>query len=213
MIDMSRENQDDRRWPMPMNPFAGDSMGGFEDTELMDPAFHKNDIVELVINITGNRTEARHEKATFGAGCFWHVEDAFMRVPGVISTQSGFMGGKTENPTYEEVCTGTTGHTEVVEVTFDPDRVTYEQLLEVFWTIHDPTQVNRQGPDIGVQYRSVIFYHSAEQQKTAEESWERMQKSSGKPIATRIEPAGRFYRAEEYHQRYFEKTGRKSCGI
>ena len=162
--------------------------------------------------MSGERQSSKQEKATFGAGCFWHVEDAFLKEPGVISTQSGFMGGTTENPTYEEVCTGQTGHTEVVEVTYDPDKVTYDRLLDVFWSIHDPTQVNRQGPDIGVQYRSVIFYHNAEQQKLAAASWERIQKASGKPIATRIEPAGKFFRAEEYHQRYFEKTGKRCCG-
>lgn len=210
---MPGEKHDERQWPMPMKPFDDDRMDIGDDLELMDPAVHKNDLVELVINVTGDKPMSKQEKATFGAGCFWHVEDAFLHVPGIISTQAGFMGGSTENPTYEEVCTGRTGHTEVVEITYDPDKVTYEHLLDIFWNIHDPTQVNRQGPDIGIQYRSVIFYHNVQQEKLAAESWEHIHKVLKRPIATKIEPAGKFYRAEEYHQRYFEKTGRKSCGI
>ncbi|HZQ92800.1 MAG TPA: peptide-methionine (S)-S-oxide reductase MsrA [Terriglobales bacterium] len=150
------------------------------------------------------------EKATFGAGCFWGVEAAFREVPGVIDAVSGYMGGKTENPSYQEVCTDTTGHAEVVEVTFDPKKVSYEQLLDRFWQIHDPTQLNRQGPDFGKQYRSVIFYYSPEQEAAAKASKEALDKSGRfrKPIVTQIAPASPFWRAEEYHQKYFEKHGR-----
>ncbi|HEX9891671.1 MAG TPA: peptide-methionine (S)-S-oxide reductase MsrA [Actinomycetota bacterium] len=149
------------------------------------------------------------EQATFGAGCFWGVEYVFRRVPGVQSAISGYSGGITPNPTYQEVCSHTTGHAEVVQVAFDPDQVTYEQLLEVFWAMHDPTQVNRQGPDIGDQYRSVIFTHSEDQAATAEKSKERAQKRYDKPIATRIEPVKEFYPAEGYHQEYYEKNGKE----
>lgn len=155
------------------------------------------------------------KKATFAAGCFWHVEDAFRHVRGVVSTQVGFMGGKTQNPTYKEVCTDRTGHAEVVEVTYDPSEVSYEELLDHFWNLHDPTTLNRQGPDSGTQYRSAIFYHDREQEATARTSKQKLQDSSrfnGK-IVTQIEPASEFYRAEEYHQQYFEKTGKKACGI
>lgn len=149
------------------------------------------------------------EKATFGAGCFWGVEAAFRKVDGVVDTAVGYSGGHTPNPTYEDVCSHTTGHAEVVQVTFDPARVSYEELLEVFWRIHDPTQVNRQGPDIGDQYRSVIFYHSGEQRRIAEESRAALEASGrlSRPVATKIEPAQTFWRAEEYHQRYYEKRG------
>jgi peptide-methionine (S)-S-oxide reductase len=155
------------------------------------------------------------EKATFGAGCFWHVEDAFMKVPGVVSTQVGFMGGHTQNPTYEDVCSHTTGHAEVTEVTYDPSKVSYDQLLDVFWNSHDPTTLNRQGPDVGDQYRSVIFYHNKEQEAAAKASKERMEKSGrfSRPIVTEIVPAQQFWRAEEYHQKYFEKTCQRACGI
>ena len=155
------------------------------------------------------------EKATFGAGCFWGVEAAFQRVDGVIATQVGYMGGWKQRPTYEEVCSKTTGHAEVVEVTFDPSRVTYEQLIRVFWDCHDPTQLNRQGPDIGPNYRSVIFFHSAAQEKAARESLAAEQASGrhSRPIVTEIAPAATFWRAEEYHQRYLEKRGLASCHI
>ena len=155
------------------------------------------------------------EKATFGAGCFWGVEAAFRRLAGVKSTQVGYAGGKTENPTYEDVCSHTTGHAEVVEVEFDPAAVSYDQLLEVFWSNHNPTTLNRQGPDVGDQYRSVIFYHSPEQQAAAEASKERLNQSGRfkNPIVTFIQPAPAFYRAEEYHQRYLEKHGRSHCAI
>ncbi|BCW97437.1 MAG: hypothetical protein KatS3mg024_0264 [Armatimonadota bacterium] len=149
------------------------------------------------------------QKATFGAGCFWGVEAAFRKVEGVVDTAVGYSGGHTENPTYEDVCSHTTGHAEVVQVTFDPSKVSYRQLLDVFWNIHDPTQVNRQGPDIGDQYRSVIFYHSEEQRRAAEESKAALEASGrlDRPVATKIEPAKTFWRAEEYHQRYYEKRG------
>lgn len=149
------------------------------------------------------------EKATFAAGCFWGVESAFRAIPGVLDAEVGYIGGITENPTYEQVCTDRTGHAEAVEVTFDPRLVSYEELVERFWALHDPTQVNRQGPDYGTQYRTAIFTHSDEQQKVAEASKERLEESKrfSKPIATQILPAPTFWRAEEYHQRYFEKRG------
>lgn len=153
------------------------------------------------------------QKATFGAGCFWGVEAAFRQIKGVVSTSVGYMGGNLDNPTYEDVCTDLTGHAEVVEVLYDPAHVSYENLLEVFWKIHDPTTLNRQGPDRGTQYRSVIFYHSPEQEAAARASLERAQQSGGfkRNIVTQIEPATKFWRAEEYHQQYYEKTGRRSC--
>lgn len=147
--------------------------------------------------------------ATFGAGCFWGVEAAFRKLEGVKDAVVGFMGGHRENPSYREVCTGQTGHAEVVQIEYDPERVSYEKLLDVFWQIHDPTQVNRQGPDVGDQYRSAIFHHSPDQEAAARESKQRLEESGrfNKPVATVIEPAGPFYRAEEYHQRYLEKQG------
>ncbi|HSD57212.1 MAG TPA: peptide-methionine (S)-S-oxide reductase MsrA [Methanotrichaceae archaeon] len=153
------------------------------------------------------------QKATFGAGCFWGVEAAFRELKGVVSTSVGYMGGTLEKPTYEDVCTDKTGHAEVVEVLYDPAQVSYEDLLEVFWKIHDPTTLNRQGPDRGTQYRSVIFYHTPEQEAAARASKERLQQSGRfkREIVTQIEPAPRFWIAEEYHQQYYEKTGRRSC--
>jgi peptide-methionine (S)-S-oxide reductase len=153
------------------------------------------------------------QKATFGAGCFWGVEEAFRKIRGVVSTQVGYMGGALANPSYEKVSTGTTGHAEVVEVTYDPTQVSYEDLLETFWKIHDPTQVNRQGPDIGTNYRSVIFYHIPEQKAAAEASRDRLSRSGRyrRPIATEITSASTFWRAEEYHQQYFEKRGGGRC--
>lgn len=147
------------------------------------------------------------EKATFGAGCFWGVEAAFRKVPGVVDTAVGYMGGSLENPTYEDVCTDTTDHAEVVEVLYNPEKVSYEELLKTFWNIHDPTQMNMQGPDVGTQYRSVIFYHTLEQRVAAEKSKVDLEASVQlkKPVATAIEPALVFWRAEEYHQRYSEK--------
>ena len=153
------------------------------------------------------------EIATFGAGCFWGVEAAFSRVPGVIEAVSGYSGGRTENPTYKDVCTDETGHAEVVQVTFDPAKVSFEKLLEVFWTMHDPTQVNRQGPDFGSQYRTAVFFHSPEQEATAKKIKAELNASGKfkKPIATEITAASPFYRAEEYHQKYLEKRGATSC--
>jgi len=160
-----------------------------------------------------NAEESRFEKATFAAGCFWHVEPAFSKVKGVKSTTVGYTGGHFENPSYEDVCTDKTGHTEAVEIIYDPEQVSYEQLLEVFWNIHDPTTVNRQGRDIGSQYRSAIFYHNQQQLSAAEASKKTVEKSAkfNKKIATEITPASTFYRAEEYHQQYLQKQGKKSC--
>ncbi len=151
------------------------------------------------------------KKATFGAGCFWGVEAAFRQIEGVTRTRVGYTGGTLENPTYEDVCSHTTGHAEVVEVTYDPERVSYDELLEVFWRKHDPTQLNRQGWDIGDQYRSVVFFHDVEQQEAAVHSKAREQASRSAPIVTQIEPAERFYEAEDYHQQYLEKRGRSTC--
>ncbi len=155
------------------------------------------------------------EKATFGAGCFWGVEAAFRRVDGVVSTQVGYSGGRTADPTYEQVCSGRTGHAEAVEVTYDPARVSYDELLRVFWENHDPTTPNRQGPDVGEQYRSAVFFHSPEQEAAAKASVASLEaaKRFRRPIVTQIVPAGPFYRAEEYHQQYLEKRGQASCHI
>ncbi len=152
------------------------------------------------------------ETATFAAGCFWGVEAAFRRLNGVQETAVGYTGGDSADPTYQQVCAGDTGHAEAVRVTFDPERIGYEQLLEVFWTIHDPTQLNRQGPDIGSQYRSAIFTHSPEQERAARESLERQAQKGrhGRKIVTEIVPAPPFYMAEDYHQQYLEKRGRRS---
>ncbi len=155
------------------------------------------------------------EKATFAAGCFWGVEASFLTVPGVIDAVSGYAGGHVEHPTYEQVCQGDTGHAEAVEVTFDPSKVSYETLVRKFFAFHDPTQLNRQGPDVGEQYRSVIFYHSPEQKEVAEKiAKELAPKYFPKTVATSIEPAQTFWKAEEYHQRYAEKhPGRVVCHI
>lgn len=155
------------------------------------------------------------QKATFGAGCFWGVEAAYRQIQGVISTAVGYAGGDLQNPSYKDVCTGRTGHAEVVEVTYDPERVSYEQLLDVFWANHDPTQMNRQGPDVGSQYRSAIFYHDDEQKQTAVDSLTKLE-ASGKyrrPIVTEITQASNFYIAEDYHQQYLEKRGLSTCKI
>ena len=149
--------------------------------------------------------------ATFGAGCFWGVEETFRNTTGVVDTAVGYMGGTTKNPTYKEVCTDRTGHAEVVQVTYDPAVVSYAALLDIFWNNHDPTTPNRQGPDEGTQYRSVIFYHTPEQQHIAETSREKQQPHFRHPIVTQIVPASEFYRAEEYHQRYLEKNGMSQC--
>ncbi|HEY1583246.1 MAG TPA: peptide-methionine (S)-S-oxide reductase MsrA [Chthoniobacterales bacterium] len=157
----------------------------------------------------------RIERATFGAGCFWGIEELFRNITGVKSATSGYAGGTMENPTYEDVCSHQTGHAEVVEVEFDPAEVSYDKLLDVFWSNHDPTTRDRQGPDVGSQYRSVVFYHSPEQ-KTAAETKMKALEASGKfrrPIVTQIEPAPTFYQAEEYHQQYLRKHGRTHCAI
>ena len=155
------------------------------------------------------------EKATFGAGCFWGVEAAFQKIKGVKTTAVGYMGGDLVNPTYEDVCTDRTGHAEVVQLEYDPDIVTYDELLEVFWEIHDPTTLNRQGPDVGTQYRSVIFYHNEKQRESATASKKKRQSSDQikNKIVTEITQASTFFRAEEYHQKYFEKHGMHSCVI
>ena len=156
-------------------------------------------------------TETRTENATFGAGCFWQVEAAFQDLPGVVDTAVGYEGGHVDNPTYEQVCSGTTGHVEVCQVTFDPSKVSYEDLVEKYLEIHDPTQLNRQGPDVGYQYRSVVFAHSDEQAEVARHVIERAQGRFRAPIVTAIEPAKPFWRAEEYHQCYLQN--RSSSGL
>ena len=155
------------------------------------------------------------EKATFGGGCFWGVEATFRQISGVVSTAVGYMGGTLTNPTYRDVCTDLTGHAEVVEVTYDPSKVSYDALLKVFWEHHDPTQLNRRGPDVGTQYRSVIFFHTPEQEAAARASKEALERSGlfKRPIVTEITPAGEFWRAEEYHQQYLEKRGLAQCHI
>ena len=153
------------------------------------------------------------EKATFGAGCFWGVEAAFQNIKGIKSTIVGYMGGKLKNPTYEDVCTDKTGHAEVIQILYDPAKISYEHLLNIFWSIHNPTQLNRQSNDIGTQYRSVIFYHNEKQKQIAEKSKNKQQKTGKyqKPIVSEITPAKEFYPAEEYHQKYLEKHGKLSC--
>lgn len=148
-------------------------------------------------------------KATFGAGCFWHVEDLFRKTKGVTSTKVGYTGGNLTNPTYEEVCTDKTGHAEAVEVEYDPNEISYDKLLEIFWNNHDPTSLNRQGPDVGIQYRSSIFFHDESQKQTAQKSKEKLDSSGkfSKSIVTEIVPSPEFYKAEEYHQKYFQKHG------
>jgi len=155
------------------------------------------------------------EKATFGAGCFWGVEATFREIDGVLDASVGYEGGHTAHPTYKDVCTDRTGHAEVVQVEYDPARVSYDQLLDVFWKAHDPTQVNRQGPDVGTQYRSVIFFHTPEQEQTARASKTALEKSGRlrRPVATQIEPAGTFNLAEDYHQQYLAKRGLRHCHI
>jgi peptide-methionine (S)-S-oxide reductase len=153
------------------------------------------------------------ETATFAAGCFWGVEATFRQIPGVISTEVGYAGGTKVNPTYKDVCSGATGHAESVQVVFDPTIVTYGQLVDAFWEMHDPTTLNRQGPDFGTQYRSVIFTHSPEQEATANASREKAGPQFRRPIVTEIVPAGTFYAGEDYHQRYFEKRGISHCSI
>ncbi len=155
------------------------------------------------------------EQATFAAGCFWGVEATFRQIPGVLDTSVGYIGGDTDQPTYQEVCTGDTNHAEAVQIIFDPAQVSYTQLLEVFWQCHDPTQLNRQGPDVGTQYRSAIFYHSPQQEIAALQSKAQQQNNGqyARPIATSIVPATTYYSAEEYHQQYLEKRGLAHCAI
>ncbi len=174
---------------------------------------HSLDRLQAVARIVSSGKIQDMEKATFGAGCFWGVEVEFRQTPGVIDAAVGYLGGTFEDPTYRDVCTGRTGHAEAVEVTFDPAKVSYRQLLDLFWKMHDPTTPNRQGPDVGTQYRSAIFFHSPEQEAAARAS-KAGQEASGRfrrPIVTEIAPASTFYRAEEYHQRYLEKRGMPSC--
>jgi len=168
-----------------------------------------------VIRNPRRAVEVAIEKATFGAGCFWGVEVKFGQIPGVIETAVGYEGGQLEHPTYKEVCTDRTGHAEVVEMSFDPARVKYEQLLDAFFELHDPTQLNRQGPDFGTQYRSTVFYHSDEQRLAAEKKIEELKVEGrfSKPIVTQVVPAETFWRAEEYHQKYLEKRGMAACHI
>jgi peptide-methionine (S)-S-oxide reductase len=161
--------------------------------------------LEASVESGGETAAERTETATVGAGCFWQVEGAFRDLPGVLDTAVGYEGGDVDNPSYEQVCSDRTGHAEVCEITFDPERISYEELVDRFWEIHDPTQVDRQGPDVGRQYRSVIFFHGPEQEAAAHASKERAQGRLDRPIATEIEPAQPFWRAEEYHQCYLQK--------
>ncbi|MEO8724951.1 MAG: peptide-methionine (S)-S-oxide reductase MsrA [Acidobacteriaceae bacterium] len=152
-------------------------------------------------------------KATFGAGCFWGVEQQFRAIAGVTDAVVGYEGGKLEKPTYQDVCSDATGHAEVVELDFDPEQVSYDQLLDAFFGLHNPTQMNRQGPDVGTQYRSAIFVHDDSQKEAAAKAIERAQEKFARPIVTRIEPAGTFWRAEDYHQQYLAKRGLSSCHV
>lgn len=161
-----------------------------------------------------NKTKTpKTEKATFAAGCFWHVEEAFHEVKGVLKTKVGYTGGTTKDPTYEHVCTDTTNHAEAVEIIYEPKQISYEELLVLFWKIHDPTTLNRQGPDVGSQYRSVIFYHNEKQKEAAEKSLKEEQKRWKAKIVTEIVPATTLYHAEEYHQQYLKKRGVKTCSF
>jgi peptide-methionine (S)-S-oxide reductase len=155
------------------------------------------------------------EKATFAAGCFWGVEATFRSVPGVVSTRVGYTGGSLDHPTYKDVCSNRTGHAEAVEVMYDPARVTYDELLRIFWQSHDPTTLNRQGPDVGTQYRSAIFYHNPQQEAAARSSKEQLDRSGSyrRPVVTQIVPAAEFWEAEEYHQQYLEKKGLAQCHL
>jgi len=172
-------------------------------------------ICYYIVDIMFDKKDKNLEKATFAAGCFWGVEDVFIKVKGVESTLVGYTGGRLKDPTYENVCSGITGHAEAVLVEFDPEKVSYKELLNIFWNTHDPTTLHKQGPDVGEQYRSVIFFHSEEQKEEAEKSKKELE-ASGKfkdPIVTEITPASEFYKAEDYHQKYFQKTGLRSCHI
>jgi peptide-methionine (S)-S-oxide reductase len=160
-----------------------------------------------------DREESMTKKATFGGGCFWGVEVAFRNIDGVKDAIAGYTGGSAERPSYQEVCTGHTGHAEAVEVTYDPSEVSYDELLDAFWELHDPTQLNRQGPDVGTQYRSAIFVHDEEQREAATAARERVQARIGRPVVTEVVDAGPFWRAEDYHQRYLEKRGLATCKV
>jgi peptide-methionine (S)-S-oxide reductase len=164
-------------------------------------------------SVTDKEVLVELEKATFAGGCFWSVEGDFRMIEGVTRTTVGYTGGTTKNPTYEEVCTDTTGHAEALQIEFDPNAVSYKDLLDVFWRVHDPTTMNRQGPDVGTQYRSAIFVHSSEQEATATASLLEAQKRYDRPIVTEVTPASEFYPAEDYHQRYYEKRGMASCTV
>lgn len=196
---------------------AGRPSGSGPDPADNREALMDNPTFDRMLSPTGHSTPASDtqlQNATFGAGCFWGVEAVFRRIPGVVATAVGYAGGTTDRPTYKDVCTDRTGHAEVVRVQFDPDKVTYEELLNIFWDNHDPTTLNRQGPDVGTQYRSVIFYHNDSQRQAAEKSKADQQKQGkwgGRKIVTFIEPAPAFHLAEEYHQRYLEKRGESSC--
>ena len=167
------------------------------------------------VTTRGAGAKSKMQKATFAAGCFWGVEATFRQMPGVLATRVGYIGGNTANPTYKEVCTDRTGHAEAVEIDYDPAQIRYSDLLKVFWENHDPTQLNRQGPDWGTQYRSAIFFHTPEQQAEAQASKESLEKAHrcSKPIVTQIVPAVTFYPAEDYHQQYLEKRGLATCHI
>lgn len=171
-------------------------------------------LLSLLINMVSAKNN-KFEKATFGAGCFWGVEDAFMQIEGVMKTTAGYLGGTMKHPTYKDICYNNTGHAEVVEIVFDPEIVSYESLLSLFWGIHNPTLLNRQGPDVGTQYRSAIFYHSVEQKLIAERSKSELEASQKfqRAIVTEISEASTFYKAEEYHQEYLKKNGLSSCHI
>jgi len=170
----------------------------------------------LIILLNLSLTAAENmETATFGAGCFWGVEDTFMQLDGVIKTTVGYLGGNLKNPSYKDVCTGATGHAEVVQIEFDPEIISYQELLDVFWKMHNPTSLNKQGPDIGTQYRSAIFYHSEAQKRMAEQSKSDLNAKGvyNRPIVTEITKTSTFYKAEDYHQKYLQKNGLSSCHL
>jgi peptide-methionine (S)-S-oxide reductase len=197
----------------PQAPLFGNALGDRVPPAFPSPPQPESRFAPALFSFHGESMTT--EKATFGAGCFWGVEATFRATRGVTNATVGYAGGTTENPTYEDVCAHDTGHAEVVQVEFDPAIVSYTQLLDVFWSNHNPTTLNRQGPDVGDQYRSVIFYHTPEQRAAAEESKTSLEKSGRfkRPIVTQIEPAPSFYRAEEYHQRYLEKRGLSHCAV
>lgn len=193
---------------------SGESISPVPEKNLPKSETAANDTITKDNEITAK--ESVMEKATFGAGCFWGVEAAFRQIKGVKATAVGYEGGHYENPTYKDVCTDKTGHAEVVQVEYDPSEISYDELLNVFWENHNPTTLNRQGPDVGTQYRSVVFYHTPEQKASAERSMNALQKSpayQNRKIVTSIEPAQEFYRAEEYHQQYLEKRGLSKCHL